>query len=684
MNRRVAAAPLRAAIGLAVAVAAVAAIFTARPTLASATITVDPTVAQATVGPVAVGLNTAVWDGHLQDAAVPGLLAGVGTKLLRFPGGSTADVYHWQTNSITPGQAGYANPANTFDSFMQHVARPAGAQAMVTVNYGSNAAGTGGGDPREAAAWVNYANNVQHYGVKYWEIGNEIYGNGYYGSAWEVDLHGDHSPTAYAENALAYIQAMKAEDPTIQVGLVLTAPGNWPDGQGPQVWNPTVLAIACDAADFVSVHWYAQQPGSETDSGLLASSGQIPGMVSQLRSELNQYCGAHAAQMGIMVTESNSVAYNPGKQTTSVVNGLFLAQDYLSWLQAGVQNVTWWDLHNGSAFGNNDSGSLLGTADYGDYGVLSNASTGEPPANTPFPSYTALQVLSRAVTAGATFVATTSALPGVDAWALRQPDGDLALALVNTTANAAAVTPSTGGFAASAASVTAMSLASPQLTTTAIPVQNGTVNWTIPGYAAAVITLSPGGSSSTPSPTATVAPTPTPTMVAMPTPTTAPTPTPTPTSTPVVIGNFENGTDGFQGNGAITSMGPSTWSPTVALGSYSLWTQYNVPSSWTEAQVYKTVNLDLSADSTLSVSVYPKQPTVSGPGVKVRFLVQGSDGNWYASPYQSVPIGVRSTVSWNMGEVPRSPMRMIYVCWQFTTSATSSGNELWLDALTAS
>jgi len=58
---------------------------------------------------------------------------------------------------------------------------PAGAQAIITVNYGSNQAGTGGGNPAEAADWVRYANLDKGWNIHYWEIGNEIGGNGYFG-----------------------------------------------------------------------------------------------------------------------------------------------------------------------------------------------------------------------------------------------------------------------------------------------------------------------------------------------------------------------------------------------------------------------------------------------------------------------------------------------------------------------
>jgi hypothetical protein len=172
-----------------------------------------------TVSPLALGVNDAVWDGNLQDSQVPDLLRDDGVRVMRFPGGSTADQYHWQTNTLDNGSSA---GTDTFDRFMQ-VVRQVGATPIITVNYGS-------GTPQEAAAWVKYANVTRHYHIRYWEIGNELYGNGTYGATWETDKHA-LGPASYASNALQFIQAMKAVDPFIQIGLVLTAPGNWPDGR---------------------------------------------------------------------------------------------------------------------------------------------------------------------------------------------------------------------------------------------------------------------------------------------------------------------------------------------------------------------------------------------------------------------------------------------------------------------
>ena len=442
---------------------------------AQVVIAVEPGQDVVSVPTMAIGVNVAAWDNHLRDAATPDLLRQAGVGLVRYPGGATADVYHWRTNTITPGQDGYVNPANNVAELLNRVAGPAGARALVTVNYGSNESGTGGGDPAEAAAWVYYTNRLHHQDVRYWEIGNEVYGNGYYGRRWETDLHSDHSPDTYARNALAYIKAMKAVDPSIKVGLDLVVPGDWPDGLGPQRWNETVLAIAGHAADFVSLHWYAQQNGVASDARLLSAVADVPAMMAQVRALLTRYAGPHAADMSILLTEANSAGYNAGQQTTSVVNGLFLIQDYLAWLQAGASLVAWWDLHNGP-----QTGGTAGRGSdrpFGDLGLLSSGTGGEPAANTPFPAYTALTLLHRALGQPAALVRCSASVAAVMVYAVQQSDTRLSLVLVNTNpAQRYTVTPSVAGVSSiSGATVTSFGAASPSLTTQRLPIKEGKV-----------------------------------------------------------------------------------------------------------------------------------------------------------------------------------------------------------------
>jgi hypothetical protein len=141
-----------------------------------------------------------------------------------------------------------------------------------------------------------------------------------------------------------------------------------------------------------------------------------------------------------MITETNSVSSNPGKQTLSVVNALYLEQDYLGWLEGGVSNVDWWQIHNGIVTSGDNGPALAGSADYGDYGVLSNGSCGttpagagvcEPAAQTPFPAYYGLQMLSRFIQPGDRFVTAASGQSLVRVYAASTAGRRLRVMIVN-------------------------------------------------------------------------------------------------------------------------------------------------------------------------------------------------------------------------------------------------------------
>jgi alpha-L-arabinofuranosidase len=400
-------------------------------------VTIDPRLPYATIPTSAFGMNTAVWDNNLLDPGVPGLLRQAKITMLRFPGGSTADVYHWQNNSITLGR-GYVNPNNTFDAFMG-VVHQIDARAFITVNYGSNIMGTDGGDPTEAAAWVHYANMIKRYGITHWEIGNEVYGNGTYSSKWEADLHATKGPVTYANNVLQYVNFMKGVDSSIKVGVALTIPVDTRADSGERQmadWNKTILSIACSQIDFVDIHWYPrwhEGDSSDPDAMILARTSQIPGIMSGLRLQISQYCGTHAKAVQIFVGETNTG--NSGKQRVSLVNALFLADSYMTWLENGASNVSWWDLHNGIEINGDNNSPLYGTANYGDQGILANGTCTEgvcePATNTPFPPYYGMQMLTHLGVPGDQIVSAASQQRLVAAHAVKQTNGNLALLLIN-------------------------------------------------------------------------------------------------------------------------------------------------------------------------------------------------------------------------------------------------------------
>jgi hypothetical protein len=408
----------------------------------TATVSVNGTSGLGTVPANAIGLNTAVYDSDMNDTAMPGLLESAGIDALRYPGGSYSDIYNWQTNVA---QGGYDAPNTDFADFMA-TAQAASAKPIITVNYGT-------GTPALAASWVQDADVTNNYGITYWEVGNEVYGNGTYGANWETDDHCETSsgspvtigsepsqtydcgPGTYASNVLSYMTAMKAEDSNIHVCAVVTTPGFWPDGvtnatTSPESWNQTVLTALGAKTDCLIVHYYPAS-GSTAASSMLSDTTDIPGIVSSLRSELTSYAGlsaSAAAAVPIITTETNSSI-----DTDTTPGALFTADMYMTWLENGVVNVDWWDEHNGP--GTNTPATVDGAEDYGDYGMFSNGGNNsgvtEPAADTPFEPYYAVEMLTKLAAPGDEMVTSTSSNSLLRVHAVRRADGHLALLIDN-------------------------------------------------------------------------------------------------------------------------------------------------------------------------------------------------------------------------------------------------------------
>ena len=221
---------------------------------------------------------------------------------------------------------------------------PAGASAIVTLNYGSDHFGTAGAatnDIAEAVAWLKYADVTNHWNVQYWEVGNEQYGNSYYTNVnpnfdWEVDLHKDRSPMAYGSNVVLFSQAMKAAVPGIKIGAVMQSPGSFPDSDVTHPYNQCVLTNCGNAIDFVIIHWY---PGGSASQILTRPRTQIAGLVESVRNQLTNYLGAaRATQLGIAITETDAGT------NTGIVEALYCADDYLTWFENGIFNMDWQEL----------------------------------------------------------------------------------------------------------------------------------------------------------------------------------------------------------------------------------------------------------------------------------------------------------------------------------------------------
>jgi hypothetical protein len=395
--------------------------------------------AASTIAPITAnqfGTNLGIWYNMTQNGATAAAaVQAVGAHLVRWPGGSNGNQYHWATNTMCKGA--YASPGSGFDTFMQKVIVPTGSEVALTVNYGSNIACTGGGDPNEAAAWV--ADVVsKHYNVHHYTVGNEQWGS------WEYDLHAiAHDPLTYAtavgtSTSGGYYQLMKAQDPTAQIGVVVANQAGW---------DSIVLSKA--QFDFVELHSYFQAPGAESDSFLLTlAPAQLTASIKALRTEL---AALGHASTPIYLGEFNTVFTNPGKQSLSVVNGLFVALAFGELLNDAVPMNTWFmGIGAGCAKGADSAivaAGLYGWQNFGAYDQVSegwsagSCASGSQavPAGTVLPSGYGEQLASSFAVAGNSMLAATvaSSLTNVRAYAATQGSG-FSLMLINVDENAGA------------------------------------------------------------------------------------------------------------------------------------------------------------------------------------------------------------------------------------------------------
>lgn len=139
--------------------------------------------------------------------------------VLRYPGGTFSDVFHWEAPSNEHVYTRRRQPTLMDTQRFLELCEALGAAALITVNVVT-------GSAEEAARWVA-AVNVKGMRsrltgralapVRYWEIGNEPYLREE--ARADIDLH----PQEFARRANRFIQAMRAVDPGIEIGLPLTS-----------------------------------------------------------------------------------------------------------------------------------------------------------------------------------------------------------------------------------------------------------------------------------------------------------------------------------------------------------------------------------------------------------------------------------------------------------------------------
>jgi hypothetical protein len=340
--------------------------------------------------PKIYGINVGLWAPELMDAASVEMEKPIGLGVVRYPGGLRADEEDWEK---TIKDKDFNIDTDEFLDWCLKV----GVEPMFTADVGD-------GTPERAAKWITYVNKTRTQGpkVKYWEIGNEVYGTWHkYYEKWGKD-----GGVAYGKAVREFVKAMKTADPSIKITCVWMLTGDW---------NKTVFKEVADLVDGVNVHHYAQGATSENDVGLLAVSSEADQLMKSVRKQVEEL-GVKGKKYDIWLTEWNSVDFNPGPQILSHVEGLFVA-DYLGHLaQSPIQIANLWALYNGR------------DKRLGDYGILSTA--GDPQGlNARRPSYCAMKMMANALQGSLLEGGSDQEL--LSSWICKRPNGKNAIVLIN-------------------------------------------------------------------------------------------------------------------------------------------------------------------------------------------------------------------------------------------------------------
>lgn len=339
---------------------------------------------------------------------------------LRYPGGNFCQTYHFadglgpaEMRPVVPSPAwgSYPEPNHIGTDEFLALARQIGAEPILCLNIGD----TGGRNTlpdnsseralRESLQWLEYVNGTddtrwgahraanghpEPYGVRLWEVGNEIgYGH----------IHGQLEAAQYAERCREFATALRARDP----GLELIACGFDP------AWNRLLVERNRDLIDFVAIHVYDNLPMPEDTAAhaALAIGPWLDSHIAALREG-----GAQPGEVRLALNEwSYSWAHWGGPERAVAAAGL---------LHECLRRADWVAMTNNSdavvRFRNNEAVAFPDSECLG-LGLLA--------------AHTGREVLATSV-AGPTFstLERGAAVPGVDAVASRGGE-TLFVSLVN-------------------------------------------------------------------------------------------------------------------------------------------------------------------------------------------------------------------------------------------------------------
>lgn len=373
-------------------------------TAATDALTIDVNKVLVKVPSYVYGNNSNLWSGQIiTQPALMQYLTDLSPNIIRGPGGSISDIYFWNGTTLNPApadapanlldangasaSAGYWYGGNTASWTLSlanyyNLLAQTNSTGIITVNYGYARYGTSA-DPVAAAAhlaadWVRYDNGR----TKFWEIGNESYGNWEAGYRIDQSLNKDGQPATitgavYGTHVKIFADSMKAAaqeiGATIYIGATLYQEPPY-TGAYPsiQTWNQGVLQNAGNTTDYFIVHnYFTAYASNSTVADILSTGAAVPASVISYVQQ--QITAAGVTPKPIAFTEWNIQATG-SKQNVSYIAGIHAAKTLGSIIKNKFGEASRWDIANGYANGD-------------DHGLFNNGDEPGAPLWNPRPAF---------------------------------------------------------------------------------------------------------------------------------------------------------------------------------------------------------------------------------------------------------------------------------------------------------
>jgi hypothetical protein len=358
-------------------------------TPSSANINVDMGQEENKVPAYIFGNNAVTWDNGLRgNATAMKDLQNLDPHVLRWPGGNLSSEYFWNlAASQRPGDIpadmnpwygqNTANWQMSVDEYYDLLGQT-NSTGIICVNLSYARYGTGP-DPvakaaHMAAEWVRY----DHGRSKFWELGNENFGNWEAGYQIDPATNQDGQPEyisgqLYGQHCRVFIDSMRAAAAEtgveIRIGVVAYDAENSYDPIQTN-WNEGMMPEVGDLADFLIVHSYFTPYQENSTVSRILNSHVVPGEIMSVM--VNDMAEAGKPMIPVAFTEWNIFAEG-SMQQVSYINGMLSALVLGEFVRNDYGLGARWDLVNGWNNGN-------------DHGMFATGEPGVDPYN-PRPAF---------------------------------------------------------------------------------------------------------------------------------------------------------------------------------------------------------------------------------------------------------------------------------------------------------